>query len=81
MPIEHNPGGSITITGEGIPLLRLLALRSAVKLELKGIRMSRRSLTAMACRELNCKRVNVLAALDAAIERQAEKVRNEERPS
>jgi hypothetical protein len=77
MPIHGDEHGNMTITGAGIPLYRLLALRSAVQLEAKGLRMSRRSMTALACRELKCKRKEVLAALDAAIERQGKLVQAE----
>lgn len=55
------------IVGNGITLYRWLAMRSAVQLEAKGIRMTRRSMTAQAMRELGCKRRDVLAALDAKI--------------
>ena len=77
MPIQGDAHGNITITGAGIPLYRLLALRGAVKLEAKGLKMSRRSMTALACRELKCKRKDVLAALEAAIEKQGALVRAE----
>lgn len=66
---------AITVTGEGIPLYRLLAMQSAVRLEMKGIRMSRRSITAQAMRELGCKRKAVLAALQAAIDAQAARLK------
>jgi len=60
--------GCTTITGAGIPLFRLLALRSAVDLQLRtGIQFGRRSIVALACRELGCKRKDVRAALDAAV--------------
>jgi hypothetical protein len=77
MPIEQDRHGNITITGQGIALYRLLAMRSAVRLEVKGIRMHRRSITAQAMRELGCKRKDVLATLDALIEAQGQIVRNE----
>jgi hypothetical protein len=78
MPIrEITPGGSLMITGEGIALFRLLALRGAVKLEAQGIRMHRRSMTAQAMRELGCKRKDVLAKLDALIEAKGAAVRAE----
>ena len=41
MPIEHNPGGSTTLTGDSISFFRLAALKGAVGLELKGIKMRR----------------------------------------
>lgn len=76
MPIEHNPEtGSTMITGEGIALFRLLAMRSAVRLEAKGIRTVRWSVTAQAMRELGCKRKEVLAKLDALIESKGAEVR------
>lgn len=77
MPIIRNEGGSTSITGEGISLYRLLALRACVKLEAKGIKMARRSITAQAMRELGCKRRDVLAALDKAIEAKGTEVRAE----
>jgi len=69
MPIEQFNDG-VAITGKGIPLYRLMVMRSGVRLEAKGLRMSRQSMTAMAKRELGVKgnRDKVLAALDAAIE-------------
>jgi len=41
MPIEVNDSGSIIVTGESIQVYRMLALRSALGLEAKGMRMSR----------------------------------------
>jgi len=41
MAIEVNNSGSIIVTGEHIQVYRLLALRSALGLEAKGMRMSR----------------------------------------
>lgn len=41
MAIEINNSGSIMITGEHIQVYRLLALRGALSLEAKGLRMSR----------------------------------------
>jgi hypothetical protein len=40
--IEHSPSGAVVATGKGVELFRLLALKSALKLEIKGLRMSRR---------------------------------------
>ena len=37
-PTNH---GSITITGPDIPAFRMLVLKNALKLEIKGLRMSR----------------------------------------
>lgn len=39
--IEKTEGGALVMTGKGIDLYQLLALRSALKLEMKGLRMSR----------------------------------------
>jgi hypothetical protein len=38
MAIEIHEGGGMTITGEHIEVYRLLALRSALELETKGLR-------------------------------------------
>jgi hypothetical protein len=66
---------AIVITGEGIGLYRLMALRSAVKLEGVGLKMRGGSVTARVKRELGLpkgtKREAVLAALTVAIEAQA----------
>jgi hypothetical protein len=66
------------LTGEGIYLFRILALRGAVQLEAKGIRF-KRSMTAQAKRELGLpkgtKREKVLAALDVAVEAQKQVTR------
>lgn len=40
MPIEHKKGSTM-ITGDSIDFFRLLAQRGAVKLECKGIKMTR----------------------------------------
>lgn len=71
----ERPSRGTVITGAGIPLFRLLALRGAVKLEAKGIRMTRRSATAQAMKELGCKRKDVLARLEQTIAEQGAKVR------
>ena len=39
--IEVHAGGGFTVTGEHIPLYRLLVMRTGLQLEMKGIRMSR----------------------------------------
>lgn len=41
MPIEIGKSGIITCTGDGVELYRLLALRSALSLELHGIKVRR----------------------------------------
>ena len=63
---------------EGVNMLRIILLRSAVRLEAKGLRPSRRlgSMTAKAKKELGLPRGTsreaVLAALDQAVEAQRE---------
>jgi hypothetical protein len=41
MSVEVSESGSIIVTGEHIQIYRLLALRSALKMEAMGLRMSR----------------------------------------
>ena len=41
MPIEHMKSGSTIVTGDAIGFIRLCALKSAVKLELAGIKVRR----------------------------------------
>lgn len=41
MAIESIPGGGTIITGEHIELYRMLALKGALSLEMKGLRRSR----------------------------------------
>jgi hypothetical protein len=60
------------ITGSGIPLYRWLAIKHAIRLEAKGIRLSRgRSATAIAKSELGLKRnlprAEVLEAVEEKI--------------
>lgn len=61
------------ITGGGIPLYRALVMRSAIKLEAQGIRMTRRSMRMQCARELGMpgrpKVDAVLAALEEHIGR------------
>lgn len=40
--IENTSTGAVVMTGKGIDLYRLLVLKSSLKLEIAGIRMSRR---------------------------------------
>jgi hypothetical protein len=40
MAIESFEGGGILVTGKGIELFRLIALKQGLKLQAKGIRMS-----------------------------------------
>lgn len=39
--IQNLQGGGVVVTGEGVNLFRLLALKGALKLEIKGMRRSR----------------------------------------
>ena len=41
MAVENLGGGGFVITGEHIPLARLLVLQSGLKLESKGLKLSR----------------------------------------
>ena len=41
MAVENTVGGGMMITGDDIQEYRLIVLRSALKLEIKGIRMHR----------------------------------------
>ena len=67
--IEIGEHGTSYSTSKGIALFRLIAMRSGVKAEAKGLKF-RRSITAQAKRELGIKgnRNKVLAVLDAEIE-------------
>lgn len=51
MAIEQGPDGALVITGEHLTLYRLLVMRSAMMLDMKGIRMTRRAVFPMASRE------------------------------
>lgn len=53
--ISVTPSGSIVLTGDGIVAYRLLALRSALKLEVIGLRSSRWSAYATVKREFGLK--------------------------
>lgn len=43
MPIEIGSNGSIICTGDGVPLYRMVALKSALKLECVGLKRRGRS--------------------------------------
>jgi len=63
---------STMITGNGIPLFRLLTLRSGVNMEARGMRLTRgRTCTAIAKQEFglgrNAPRARVLEVIEAAI--------------
>ena len=66
-----------TITGNGIPLYRLLAVRGMVRLEARGMKFRGGSVTARMKRELGVKgnRDAVLQAIEAAIAAQAAELR------
>jgi hypothetical protein len=78
MPIESFNGGTV-VTGEGIPLMRLIVMRSALNAEDKGIKLVRHSVRAQVVRELGGKRKDANATLDAAIEVARQKVAEENR--
>jgi GTP cyclohydrolase FolE2 len=71
MAITALPGGGVIIEGkEDIALMRLLTLQSALRLESKGIRMSRQmSALAVAKRDYGLKgsRVKITAAIDKLV--------------
>ena len=71
-----SPDGSI-ITGAGVQLFALLALRAAVTLEQKGLKFTHGSMTAKAMKRFGCKRKDVLVKLDAAILHQSSLVKIE----
>lgn len=76
--IETTAHGGTICTGEGITMYRLLALRSAVKLEALGMRRRGPSASSIVKAELglgrNAKPAAVLEALQAAIDAQATKL-------
>jgi hypothetical protein len=63
--IEHGPGGT-SFTGEHIGLFRLLTMRSALRLEMLGMKHSRGSVYALVKREFGFtgNRAKVLAQLE-----------------
>jgi hypothetical protein len=66
-----DPDSSLVITGRGIALYRLLTLRSGLKLEMKGLRLTRGSTCyAIAKRELGLtgSREKVLEKLERIID-------------
>lgn len=72
MPIHHAKGGT-TLTGDSIAFFRLAAMRSAVYLETKGIRMTRGPVMwKRAAKDYGIKgnRQAVLVWLNAEVERQ-----------
>lgn len=87
MPIERHESGATMITGEGIPLFQLLSLRSAIKLENKGLKRRGPSATSIAMSQFGIpgkatkkNREKVLNKLEVAISQQKSKVRMETEP-
>lgn len=72
MPIEHKKHGATVLTGDAIQFCRLCAIRSAVSLECKGIKMRRGTVVwKQAKAEYGLKGKNkhaVLAELEALID-------------
>ncbi len=69
--IETSETGAMIITGEHVALYRLMTLRSGLRLEIQGLRMSRgRTCYAIVKSELGFKgnKARVLTQLDAHIE-------------
>ena len=69
MPIEQIPGGGHIITGDSIPLFRLLALRGRLRLEIKGLGFRGKSTSAILKQEFGWKgnKEKLLAQLNAYI--------------
>ena len=75
--IESTEHGSIMITGEHIPIYRLMVMTRGLKLEMQGIRISRgRTCYAIVKSELGFKgnKAKVLAQLEAHIEAIKERI-------
>lgn len=68
MSIEIMPGGGTLITGDSIPVYRLLVLRGALRLELAGMKRGG-SVFALVKREFGLKgdRAAVFAAFEAIV--------------
>lgn len=82
MPITQTNGGTV-ITGEGIPMFRLLSLKHAINLESKGLK-GRQNATAIAMAEFGVKgkataknRAIVLEKVLEAIKQQEGKLEEE----
>lgn len=65
MPIYHSPTGATCITGEGIKLYRAAMILSGLKLQKKGIRLTR---NAPACSTIVRSEFGFRGNLDAQIE-------------
>tara|TARA_R110000787_G_scaffold24734_1_gene69860 strand:- start:1018 stop:1320 length:303 start_codon:yes stop_codon:yes gene_type:complete len=77
--IQVSEHGTAFTTPNGIELFRLSAMRAALKLESKGLKSSKGSMTALAKRELGIKgnRDKVMQVLDVTIEKLRSKVMTE----
>lgn len=64
MPIYHSPTGATCITGEGITLYRAATILSGLKLQKKGIRLTRR---APACSTIVRNEFGFKGSIDAQI--------------
>lgn len=69
MAVEQTRSGALVVTGDHVQLYRLLAMKSAIKLEMAGLKHSRGSITAQVKREFGFRgnREKVLAQLEALI--------------
>lgn len=79
--IESHEYGGFTITGAHIPLYRLMVMVSGLRLEVKGLRLSRgRTCYALAKSEFGFKgnKAKVLAQLEAHVETVKAGLNNEE---
>lgn len=69
MPIEHTKTGATVITGpEGIELYRLIALRSALRLEQNGMKVNRHVNARRLAKEATGLKTNNYATLIGAVE-------------
>ena len=76
--IEAHDGGPLIITGEHIPLYRLMVMRQGLEMEIKGMRISRgQTCYARAKAELGFRgnKAKVLEQLRAHIEAEGERLR------
>ena len=79
--IETSSTGAVMMTGQHIPLFRLMTLRNGLTMEVVGMRMSRgRSCYAIAKAEFGFKgnKAKVLEQLDAYVESEKVRVNAEE---
>jgi len=69
MSIETAPGGCTVITGDSIPVYRMLVIRGALRLELAGMKSRGGSVFALVKREFGLRgtRAAVFAAFEALV--------------